>query len=404
MRKILAVIILILLLFIQGVEGEDYISNPSNIPLIEISKLPSPLNASDDSFLNFSIENRYEKDMSNITLTVEVFEYATKDENIPINELSHPPFLGNELIYIHEIQNLANGTQEYIQIPVTSAANTKKGVYFMRTQLAFTYENTSYTMKSKSHFSIEDWASATRAPLSDNEEELYYSGKVSITYLDVDGIIPDSSFCVEDGSESVEGKIITLIIWGIVGVILSILIIAVIILFIKRKYPGLEGKKLRALMIIIFTICLAFSLTVSWVFWEKETSSTKDSDYGFMPDSVYYPMYNTAIYSRYKTTGSILANDLYFAEKISEISGKPFKLNNESERDWVTIMSNYCDDVSSNLIEEYEIEYAIGSKTFPRHFYAYRRTYYSRFFASLHEERYKIYENNYMNIWYVYPE
>jgi hypothetical protein len=108
------------------------------------------------------------------------------------------------------------------------------------------------------------------------------------------------------------------------------------------------------------------------------------------------------MFVRYKTSGDVIANDLALANKISEISGREGLTSYQNEHDWAQITGVQCDDMSFHLIEKYNIEFVIENKQYPGGFFAYGKTYYSRFYISLHDERYKIYENSDVNIWFVY--
>jgi hypothetical protein len=110
------------------------------------------------------------------------------------------------------------------------------------------------------------------------------------------------------------------------------------------------------------------------------------------------------MFIRYKTTGSILANDLGLAYNISTFSGRSGFIDLENERDWAMISGKYCYDVPLHLIKEYELEFAIENKEYLGGYWAFDTIYYSRFYMSLSNERYKIYENNDLNIWFVFNE
>jgi hypothetical protein len=249
-------------------------------------------------------------------------------------------------------------------------------------------------MKSRGYFSEEDWEVATRRPVGG--EGVDYVGGVNITYLDVDGIIPESSFGIEFEDET-ETEIVPFFFWGLIIAILSTLIISSIINLLIKKQP-IEQKRInfRSLVIIIFVICLALSFVISWFLWIN------------LPESSQAPIldsnYNAGIYVRYKTTGSILTNDLIIANNISRISGRSGFVDYENELDWVSILGENYDEVPRALIEEYNLEFAIENKMFSNRYYAYDSYYYSRFYISLEEERYKIYENTDINIWFVFND
>jgi hypothetical protein len=122
--------------------------------------------------------------------------------------------------------------------------------------------------------------------------------------------------------------------------------------------------------------------------------------YGQLPPDLDHT-YNTATFMRYKTTGGFIPYDIDWAEEVSEISGKDGFTSWENEVDWATIHGTECYEVPRNLINRYDLQFAIENNDIPGTYFAYGRTYYSRFFHSLPEERYKVYENSRFNIWFI---
>jgi hypothetical protein len=156
--------------------------------------------------------------------------------------------------------------------------------------------------------------------------------------------------------------------------------------------------------------------------------------------------YDGALYTKYKTDNTYITNDGLIAARAGAISGKsclpiggatmhwwgpeqliydfiseddfqvvPIPLQQISigadalyqakgvgnvEQDWTKIHGTHCNDVSGGLVLKYRIQYSLANKKWGYGYWAYGRTYYSRFLTSLDEERYKIYDNGILDLHY----
>ena len=82
-----------------------------------------------------------------------------------------------------------------IELSIETDDETDMGVYSVRFKLEFNYDGEEKVMKSKGYFGEDEWEYATREETaSDNQ---YYQGNVNITYLDVDGILKETTFSVK---------------------------------------------------------------------------------------------------------------------------------------------------------------------------------------------------------------
>ena len=88
-------------------------------------------------------------------------------------------------------QEEAHGQLLYAYRILTTPEVTE-GIYFIRMMLEFNYNGTPYIMKSKGHFSQNDWDYATI-----HYDEVKDVGKINISHLGVDGIIPDTSISIK---------------------------------------------------------------------------------------------------------------------------------------------------------------------------------------------------------------
>jgi hypothetical protein len=182
--------ILLLLICSQNVVADDYVSHPFRIPLFEDFSSPV-IKPGDSGTFTMSVKNRYELPMENITLTIEPYASATFYDYKEIKDVENPPSIGQGGISL--VQNLPNmqfNDTVFINFTIKSSTDTTQGTYFVRFQLEFDYNRSSFIMKSRGHFTDEEWDIATRSANETNP------GRIDIDLLGVHGIIPDSSFKV----------------------------------------------------------------------------------------------------------------------------------------------------------------------------------------------------------------
>jgi hypothetical protein len=189
-RALILGLVLSILLFSFSTQGDDYISHPSNIPLFDNFNTPE-IKPGESGTFRLTIENRYEKEMDNVNLTISIYASATSYDYKEIEDVIHPPKINREGIeYVFGLGSIGNDTLGYVNFTIQSSTDTTQGTYFVRFQLNFDYNNSAYIMKSRGYFTDEEWENATSQADEDDP------GKVNIEILDVDGIIPDSSFKV----------------------------------------------------------------------------------------------------------------------------------------------------------------------------------------------------------------
>lgn len=189
---ILSLVLFLFIILVQSnVAADDYISHPSNIPLLDNFKTPY-IDPGDKGRFSFSIENRYDQNMGNVRLTVGFYAVATIDYYRDISEVDRPPKIDGEAAEQTLILGaIESGSILYVNFTINTHSDTTEGTYFVRFQLDFEYNNTDFIMKSKGYFTDEEWDAAT-ASADENDP-----GRVNIELLGVDGIIPDSSFRVD---------------------------------------------------------------------------------------------------------------------------------------------------------------------------------------------------------------
>ncbi len=188
-RLLALYLILLILLFNVNTAADDYISDPSNIPMFDNFKTPF-IKPGDRGSFSLSVENRYEDAMENVSLTVGFYASATTYIYTDISDVDHPPKIEGETEHTFFIGVIESLEFSYVNFSIRTSSDTDEGTYFVRFQLDFEYNNTLFTMKSKGYFSDQEWDEATASAIDSDP------GRINIELLGVDGIIPDSSFRV----------------------------------------------------------------------------------------------------------------------------------------------------------------------------------------------------------------
>ena len=191
-RALVMGLIIIAFLFPNSSGADEYISHPSRIPLLDNFDTPE-LKPGESGTVRLTIENRYNENMTNVTLTAGVYACATTYDYKDISEVRDPPNINGQGIEPDfELDTIENGTIIYVNFTIKSYPDTTQGTYFLRFQLRFEYNNTEFIMKSRGYFSDSEWELATSQGDEDDP------GKIDIDLLGVDGIIPDSSLLISE--------------------------------------------------------------------------------------------------------------------------------------------------------------------------------------------------------------
>ncbi len=134
-----------------------------------------------------------------VIFTTEIYRYATLDFEKNISEVENPPVFKSTgtTSDTFGLQVLPSGGTFPLDLTILTEKKTAKGVYFVRFEIEFTYEPTGNrsVMRSRGYFTDEEWSFATKRP--GEADAPYYSGSINITHLEVNGIIPDTSFTVK---------------------------------------------------------------------------------------------------------------------------------------------------------------------------------------------------------------
>jgi hypothetical protein len=162
------------------------VSLPNKVP--DFSNFSTPvIRPGQAGGYGFTVTNRYDRPMDDVTVTIEFYMWATIEDAKPIDEISGPPpnVKGEGRPSVtKELGDLAVGGSERLRIDITTSGDTDKGTYFVRHQIVFDFNGTRFTMSSRGFFTFEQWEGF-------DYSNLYYQ-------LGVAGIVPDSSFSVKD--------------------------------------------------------------------------------------------------------------------------------------------------------------------------------------------------------------
>jgi len=167
-------------------EDFRYVSMPNAVPDFGNFTTPTIRPGRSGTF-NFTITNRYLEPIKNVTITIEIYMWATLESSKAIDRLGGPaPKFGNGLtrIVAPTIPVLERWKPEPITVDISTKDDTPKGTYFVKHSVEFEHNGTAYTMSSRGHFSSAQWEGFAY-------NNLYYQ-------LNVSGIVPDSSFNVKD--------------------------------------------------------------------------------------------------------------------------------------------------------------------------------------------------------------
>jgi len=186
------------------------ISHPGNVPRFADYTTPV-IRPGETGVLNFTIENRYEGDITNLRLSTEIYRYATIETSRNISRISSMPgFAPDNGHTLNERGNIAyqhidllepNSTYK-IRYYITTSKSTAQGTYFVRVEMYFNYngtgEDSEYHMRSRGYFSDELWDNATTKHEGDTDRTHGNTGNINLSVLGVDGILPDTSFAVKN--------------------------------------------------------------------------------------------------------------------------------------------------------------------------------------------------------------
>ena len=172
--------------FTVGPNNFKYISLPNRVP--DLGNFTTPtIRPGRSGTYNFTVTNRYNEEMKDVKLEVEVYMWATLESSRPIGRLGGPAPQFKEARATNVTRDLGT-IGAHASVPasfvISTSDDTPKGTYFVEHNLTFSHNGTNYTMLSRGHFTSAQWEGFAY-------NNLYYQ-------LNVSGIVPDSSFNVKD--------------------------------------------------------------------------------------------------------------------------------------------------------------------------------------------------------------
>ena len=190
-------------------EIDGYVSHPGNIPNFHNFETPQ-LEPGENGAFSLEIQNRYINNITNVSIIAEIYQRADIDESESledINSAKRPSITENCWSFKNEEEKcsdissskianynigllLVNQTIQ-IKFDINTNEDTEEGTYFVRFSMGFELNETNRILQSRGYWSMEQWTNAT-TNLSES-----YPGNINLDSLNVDGIIPDSSFGVK---------------------------------------------------------------------------------------------------------------------------------------------------------------------------------------------------------------
>lgn len=172
---------------------------PTHVPRFEFVSMGDGIQPEGAAVYGFDLRNRYNDTIENLTVTVEIYRWATQEDARDVQEIARPPWfestgtVGRTLTFAAVAPNATVEVRETVR----ASRDTPEGVYFTRHTVEFDYGNFTpapfeapelrhFVMKSRGHFTQAQFESINYSDLED-----------SLTALNVSGIVPDSSLSVK---------------------------------------------------------------------------------------------------------------------------------------------------------------------------------------------------------------
>ena len=214
MKRLLGLIIAAVILSLPFAQSEIdmYISNPGNIPDFHNFNTPQ-LEPGQNGHFSLDVLNRYNESLEEVTIIAEIYHRADIDESENLDTIpsSERPYIQNTIWRsdiieeenslkttdfkkaTFEIGGIQSNETINLEFEIITNEDTKEGTYFVRFEMDFMHNGTERQMQSRGHWSMDEWEDATNKSNVPSGSP----GNINLTILDVDGIIPHSSFGVK---------------------------------------------------------------------------------------------------------------------------------------------------------------------------------------------------------------
>jgi len=180
-------------------ESMEEIIRPSHVPRFEFISMGNGVEPGATAVYGFDLRNRYNASMENVTVTVEIYMWATQEEARPVAQVARPPWFeaSGGLGRTHVFPAIGTNATVEVRETVRAARDTPEGIYFTRHTVEFDYANFTqgpfdppqtrhFVMKSRGYFTQAEFESINYSDLEG-----------SLAALNISGIVPDSSLSVK---------------------------------------------------------------------------------------------------------------------------------------------------------------------------------------------------------------
>ena len=190
-------------------EIDEYTSHPGNIPNFHNFETPQLVPGQNGEF-SLEIQNRYITNITNVIIDAEIYHRADIEESQALDEINsakRPTITQNCWNYIGEEESCLDSSSPSIasfniesilvnqtiqlKFNINTEESTEEGTYFIRFSMNYELNETKRILQSRGFWNMDQWTNAT-TNLTEN-----YPGNINLDSLNVDGIIPDSSFGVK---------------------------------------------------------------------------------------------------------------------------------------------------------------------------------------------------------------
>ena len=213
----LGLAVLLLAVSLSGpAAAEDFTAVGKVNRLLSVTESPQ-LAPGERGTFRFILNSTYTEAISNVTLRVEVYQYATIDESVPVDaNWSYPfPRISESGARSHAWPwpRIEAGEKIPLSFDVETSVDMPHGSvfsqssYFLRFRIDFEGNVSGspqrFLFASRGYFTEVAWASATNETNTDPCTPPWCRGNLNLTYLQldggpIDGLLPDSSFGVKE--------------------------------------------------------------------------------------------------------------------------------------------------------------------------------------------------------------
>lgn len=207
-------LVLILALVVPVASAEDFGTVGKVNRLLSVLESPE-LAPGETGVFRFELNSTYTDPIANVTLSVDIYRYATIDESVAVDGTWSYAFPrireSGGRTHAWTWPQIAAGTVLPLAFTVETAADASEmphgsvfsqASYFLRFRLEFDALvgglTEDFAMASRGHFTEAQWEEAQNATNTDPCTPPWCRGNLNLTVLGVDGILPDSSFGVKE--------------------------------------------------------------------------------------------------------------------------------------------------------------------------------------------------------------